>query len=107
MKAVNGLMSIHVVCYLVKKRLLHCFKRLSNGIFTTKSIFYFEFDNFYAEARSKETYTSKLNYEKTKQKKIRKILITNFYLLFSFSKRKINIYMVSKLCNATTALQYL
>lgn len=55
----------------------------------------------------REAYTSKLNYEKTKQKKIRKILITNFYLLFSFSKRKINIYMVSKLCNATTALQYL
>lgn len=67
----------------------------------------FIFDNFYAEARSRETYTNKLNYEKTKQKKIRKILITNFYLLFSFSKRKINIYMVSKLCNATTALQYL
>lgn len=32
----------------------------------------FIFDNFYAEARSRETYTSKLNYEKTKQKKNQK-----------------------------------
>lgn len=84
MKAVNGLMSIHVVCYLVKERLLHCFKCLSNGIFMTQSIFYFEFDHFNAEARSRETYINKLSYEK--QKKI--------------SKRKVNLYIISKLCNA-------
>lgn len=33
------------------------------------SCFYFEFNNFYAEARSRETYTSKLGYEKTKKNK--------------------------------------
>lgn len=49
----------------------------------TQSIFYFEFDHFNAEARSRETYTNKLSYEK--QKKI--------------SKRKVNLYIISKLCN--------
>lgn len=102
MKALSGLMSIHVVCYLVKERLLHCFKCLM--AYKIDLAFISLLFNFYADARSRKTYINWIT--KKQNKKIRKILVTKFYLLFSFDKREANLYMVSKLCNSMS-LQYL